>query len=120
MQKVAAWAGNIAGEAGPEPSGAGSRVFRGVLMPLFLVIVCPPVAMLLWFTHVKLGGSLAALFDIFRRDGVLATVRGVWGPLAFGSCTAWTLIGLAMIIGIGIMFAVSNSGTKESIEIDRK
>jgi hypothetical protein len=34
--------------------------------------------------------------------------------------TTWTVIGLVIAIGLGIMFAVSNSGTKENIEIDRK
>ncbi len=76
-------------------------MFRGVLMPLFLVLVCPPTAMLLWYTHVRLGGSLSVLFDLFRRDGVLATVRGVWGPLALGSCTAWTV--LAIFAGLQLI-----------------
>ena len=34
--------------------------------------------------------------------------------------TTWTLIGLVMAIGIGIMFSVASSGTKENIQIDRK
>ena len=32
---------------------------------------------------------------------------------------AWTLIGLVIAIGLGVMIAVSGSGTKESIEVDR-
>jgi len=34
--------------------------------------------------------------------------------------TTWTLIGAMIAIGIGIMLAVSRSGNKENIEIDRK
>jgi len=34
--------------------------------------------------------------------------------------TTWTVIGLVIAVGLGIMFAVSNSGTKENIQIDRK
>ncbi|MEJ0007448.1 MAG: hypothetical protein WDM77_14055 [Steroidobacteraceae bacterium] len=34
--------------------------------------------------------------------------------------TTWTLIGLAIVIGLGIMIAVANSGAKENIQIDRK
>jgi hypothetical protein len=30
------------------------------------------------------------------------------------------LIGVAVAIGLGIMIAVSNSGTKENVEINRK
>jgi hypothetical protein len=34
--------------------------------------------------------------------------------------TAWTLIGVAILIGVGIMVSVSHSGSKENIQIDRK
>lgn len=54
---------------------------------------------------ILIGGVVAALWKL----GVLADV-GV----------TWTIIGVVIAIGIGIMLAVSNSGTKESIEIDRK
>ena len=37
---------------------------------------------------------------------------------AIGS--TWTTIGVVILIGLGIMFAVSNSGTKENIQIERK
>jgi hypothetical protein len=50
-------------------------------------------------------GVLAALWKL----GILANI-GV----------AWTLIGLVILIGIGIMISVSHSGKKENIEIDRK
>jgi hypothetical protein len=54
---------------------------------------------------ILLGGVLAALWKL----GVLARVG-----------TTWTLIGIVIAVGIGIMVAVSNSGAKENIEIQRK
>ena len=54
---------------------------------------------------VLLGGVLAALWKL----EILASIG-----------TAWTLIGVAMAVGVGIMIAVANSGTKENIEIERK
>ena len=54
---------------------------------------------------VLIGGVLAALWKM----GVLASI-GV----------AWTVIGLVILIGVGIMMAVSRSGNKENIEIDRR
>ncbi len=51
------------------------------------------------------GGVLAGLW----KAGVLASIG-----------TTWTLIGVAVVIGFGIMISVSNSGTKENIQIDRK
>jgi len=54
---------------------------------------------------VLIGGILAALWQL----GVLQNI----GP-------TWTLIGVAIAIGFGIMISVANSGTKENIQIDRK
>lgn len=54
---------------------------------------------------ILLGGVLAALWKL----GILASI-GI----------TWTLIGIAIAIGLGIMIAVSNSGAKENIEIQRK
>ena len=50
-------------------------------------------------------GVLAALW----KTGVLERIG-----------TVWTLIGLVSLVGIGVMFAVANSGTKENIQIDRE
>ena len=52
-----------------------------------------------------IGGVLAALWKL----GVLDRIG-----------TTWTVIGVVIAIGIGIMASVSSSGTKENIEINRK
>lgn len=54
---------------------------------------------------VLLGGVLAALWKM----GVLESIG-----------TSWTVIGVVMLLGIGMMIAVSHSGAKENIQIDRK
>ena len=54
---------------------------------------------------VLIGGLLAALWKL----GILAEIG-----------TTWTVIGVVIALGIGIMIAVSNSGSKENIEINRK
>lgn len=51
------------------------------------------------------GGILAALWKL----GLLA-----------GISTTWAVIGVVILMGIGIMISVANSGSKENIEIDRK
>jgi hypothetical protein len=50
-------------------------------------------------------GILAALWKL----KVLASI----GPV-------WAVIGVVILIGIGIMVSVSNSGSKKNIEIDHK
>ena len=54
---------------------------------------------------VLIGGVLAALWKL----GILAEIG-----------ETWTAIGVVIAVGVGIMVAVSHSGTKENIEIDRK
>ena len=51
------------------------------------------------------GGLLAALWKL----GILDSIG-----------TTWTVIGVVIALGVGIMIAVSNSGSKENIEIERK
>ena len=53
---------------------------------------------------IMLGGLIAALW----KSGILASIG-----------TTWTVIGVVVAIGIGIMIAVANSGKKESINIER-
>jgi hypothetical protein len=54
---------------------------------------------------VLIGGVLAALWQL----GILQSIG-----------TTWTAIGIVIVVGLGIMVSVSNSGTKENIQIDRK
>ena len=54
---------------------------------------------------VVLGGVLAALWKL----GILQNVG-----------STWVVIGVVIAVGLGMMIAVSNSGIKENIEIDRK
>ena len=54
---------------------------------------------------VVLGGVLAALWQL----GILQSVS-----------PTWIVIGVVIALGLGMMVAVSNSGTKENVQIDRK
>jgi hypothetical protein len=53
---------------------------------------------------VLMGGVLAALWKL----GILENIG-----------LAWTSIGVVILIGFGIMIAVSSSGSKQNVEIDR-
>jgi hypothetical protein len=52
-----------------------------------------------------LGGLVAALWKL----GVIERVGA-----------GWTAIGIVIAIGLGFMISVSNSGNKETVEIDSK
>jgi hypothetical protein len=53
---------------------------------------------------ILIGGVLAALWKL----GILDRIG-----------TTWTAIGVVIALGMGIMIAVSHSGKKESIEIEK-
>ena len=52
-----------------------------------------------------IGGVLAALWKL----GILQNVD-----------PAWIVIGVVILAGLGIMFSIANSGSKQNIEIDRQ
>ena len=52
-----------------------------------------------------IGGAVAALWKL----GILQNIE-----------TTWIVIGAVILVGVGIMVSVANSGTKENIQIDRK
>jgi hypothetical protein len=54
---------------------------------------------------ILMGGILAALWKL----GILERIG-----------TTWTIIGVVIAVGLGIMIAVGSSGAKENIQIDRK
>jgi hypothetical protein len=54
---------------------------------------------------ILIGGILAALWKL----GVLQHIA-----------TTWIVIGVAILMDMGIMIPVANSGSKEDIQIDRK
>lgn len=54
---------------------------------------------------VLIGGVLGALWKL----GVLQNIG-----------MEWVVIGVVILIGLGIMASVANSGAKENIQIDRK
>jgi hypothetical protein len=52
-----------------------------------------------------IGGVLAALWQL----GILQNIE-----------TTWIVIGVVILLGLGIMVSIANSGTKQNIEIDHE
>lgn len=76
---------------------------RRTLGPLALMLVCPPFAIVLWYTHVHLGGSLASLWQLIAADGLISTVATIWAPVFWGSPVAWTVIGVFAVFELALM-----------------
>ena len=79
------------------------RFGHTTLVPLFLLLVCPPTAIVFWHVNVDLGGSFAAFADLCLTDGVLATLWSAWEPVFFGTPTAWALIGVFAALQLALM-----------------
>ena len=68
------------------------KKIRHSLGPLFLILVCPPFAILLWFTNTALAGSFASLWSFLTTQGFVHGIYQIWRPVMFGSPLAWIII----------------------------
>ncbi len=68
------------------------RWIRHIISPLLLIILCPPIVMLVWYTNVHLDGSIAQLWSLFSKDGFFKTIFTIWSPIFFGTPTAWKIL----------------------------
>lgn len=75
-------------------SSTPSNFFTRTIVPLFLVLLTPPAAMLLWHTLAELDGSASALINELTGKGFIRVISEVWLSRFFGSRIAWEMIGL--------------------------
>lgn len=85
------------------PRTAFYRLFRHSFFPLFLIVCCPPAAIIMWYTNVALGGSLQALGELFARDGFFTTLYHLWSPVFFGTREGWQIICIFMLTQLLLM-----------------
>ena len=74
-----------------------------IIMPLFLVLVTPPFAMLLWHTNVNLDGSFETLWRNITEQGFFTVLTNVWFVRFFGTFMAWKIIGVFMVLQLALM-----------------
>lgn len=76
---------------------------RHTFVPLMLILFCPPMAILMWYTNVALDGSIIKLWNLFQHEGIFTTVWRIWSPIFFGSSTAWTMIASFAVVQLVFM-----------------
>ena len=69
-----------------------NKILRTILGPLFFILCCPPLAILIWYTNTTLQGALSALFQLFQTEGFFNALAQIWGPVFWGSSIAWKMI----------------------------
>ncbi|XP_055333414.1 uncharacterized protein LOC129584973 [Paramacrobiotus metropolitanus] len=84
----------------------GKNAFTRVIVPLFLILICPPFTMLIYHTNVHLDGSFARLGQEIQEKGILREIADVWSPRFYGSVTAWKIIGIFAALQIFLMRAL--------------
>lgn len=67
-------------------------VFRQTIAPFFLLLLCPPTALLFWYINVELGGSFQRAWELFNSHGTLNTIYTIWSPYFFGTAAAWKIL----------------------------
>ena len=76
---------------------------RNSLGPLFLILMCPPFVMCMWYTNTALDGSLGVLWELMTQQGFMQTLYQIWQPYFWGSTTAWTIISCFVIFELALM-----------------
>ena len=76
---------------------------RNSLGPLFLILLCPPFVMLMWYTNTELGGSLGDLWNLMIQQGFVQTTWYIWKPYFWGSATAWLVILSFVVFELALM-----------------
>jgi 7-dehydrocholesterol reductase len=95
--------GAQAGVAEERAERVGPRWLRETLVPAALITVCPPSAGIVWYTHTKLGGSVARLWEMIAAEGLLGALATIWRPIMFGSPTAWTILAVFAAVELALM-----------------
>ncbi|HWB65111.1 MAG TPA: hypothetical protein VG603_16445, partial [Chitinophagales bacterium] len=81
----------------------GENFLTRIFVPLFLVLVCPPFAMLMWHTNVNLEGSFVKLGQEIAAKGFFTEIAEVWGSRFFGTLIAWKIIGVFAALQLLLM-----------------
>lgn len=84
-------------------SSTSSNFVNRTLVPLFLVVVTPPFAMLFWHVNVELQGSFSALLNEIRDFGLMQLISNIWLSRFFGTVQAWKMIGVFAAVQLAFM-----------------
>ena len=85
------------------------RLFHRTLAPLFLLICCPPTALLVWEINVEHGGSLASFVEQVLAVGFFSELVSMWRPVFWGTAAGWKIIGVFAVVQLLLMRLVPGS-----------
>ena len=100
--------GDTHAETAPPVAGFLARLFTRTVAPLFLMLTCPNVVMLLWYTATRCDGSFEQLLLVFSGNGFVGGLVEVWSGIDIASplavCVilgymAWALLLMVLLPG---------------------
>lgn len=77
--------------------------FRNSIFPLFLIVVCPPAAFLMWTINSDYQGSVLVFWQDIVQYGFFHTLHAMWAPVFWGTAKAWKLIGTFALVQLLLM-----------------
>ena len=84
-------------------SSTPSNFLTRTIVPLILITITPPFAMLFWHVNVELGGSFLNLWNEILNKGILSVLQNVWLSRFFGTFMAWKMIGIFAALQLLLM-----------------
>ena len=83
-----------------------AKTFHNSIFPLFLILVCPPTAMLMWYINVDMQGSVLEFWNNIASQGFMTVIFQMWGSIFFGTAIAWKIIFIFMASQLILMRVV--------------
>jgi 7-dehydrocholesterol reductase len=73
------------------------------LVPVLLLVLCPPAVFVFWYVATQLDGSFLAFWALAWKQGFFSTIWGIWQPVFFGSALAWKIIAIYSVSQLFLM-----------------
>ncbi|MDR3624319.1 MAG: hypothetical protein P4L16_04170 [Chlamydiales bacterium] len=67
-------------------------MIRKIIGPLLLILICPPLVFVFWYTNTAFEGSFITFWNFITENGFIASASTILGPVFWGSPTAWAII----------------------------
>lgn len=76
------------------------------LIPVTIMILCPPAVFIFWYTATALDGSFQAFWELVSSQGLFTLLSKIWLPVFFGTPTAWKILASFAAFQLFLMKAV--------------
>lgn len=76
---------------------------RNTFGPLFLLLVTPSAAIIIWYVNFYLNGSFSEFWQLLEIRGFFPTLYSIWKPIFWGSEIAWSMIAIFMAFQLLLM-----------------